>query len=245
MMIRARYIKKGDLAFLSHLDLVRFFERAFRRAKVPLAFTQGFNPHPIIAFAAPLSVGVNSEAEYVDVVLSEPIEPQTFTAAMNEVLPQNIQVLDAVLLNEKTSIALMQEAALMEYELTCTLENAMTLQAITELIHHFMDQPEVFVEKKGKAGDGRSNQRFGKKKKLNRVNIIPYLDAFTIQQFEGRTLKLRLTIKVQDQATIKPLLIFKRWVELYEVPTLEKSLQIERKEIYKLDENKGYVPMMG
>ena len=244
MMIRAKYTKKGDLVYLSHLDLVRLFERAFRRAEVPLAFTQGFNPHPMISFAAPLSVGVSSEAEYFDVVLSEPLAVERFLSTMNETLPQDIQILQAVQMDEKQVSALMQEAALMIYTLTFYLEQPVAMEKLAESIEGFKNQPEIIIQKKGKDGTGKSNKRFGKRKKMKQVDILPYIHTFTVEKQEGLLVEVLLKIKVFDQATIKPLLIFNKWLEMTGLPVEADRLFIERKEICKEDEEKHYISIL-
>jgi len=244
MMIRAKYTKKGDLVYLSHLDLVRLFERAFRRANIPLAFTQGFNPHPIINFAAPLSVGVSSEAEYFDVVLAEPITPEHFTITLNKTLPSDIQILQAIQLDEKPVNALMQEAALMVYSVSFSLEHPLKNEALTKAIDQLTNQNEVIIQKKGKDGSGKSNKRFGKRKKMKQVDILPYIHTFTLKKLEDNFVELLLEIKVFDQATIKPLHIFNKWIEMAELSVVPDSVFIERKEIFKIDEEQHYISIL-
>ena len=66
---RIRYSKTGILKFIGHLDMLRTFQRAFRRASVPLEYSKGFNPHPLVSFAYPLGLGMTSEDEYADITL--------------------------------------------------------------------------------------------------------------------------------------------------------------------------------
>ena len=80
------------MKFISHLDLMRLWQRAFIRAGVPLAYSEGFNPHPRISLAAPLALGITSEAELMDVVLSKWSSPHNFTAAVGRQLPPGIAI---------------------------------------------------------------------------------------------------------------------------------------------------------
>ena len=82
--------------FVSHLDMQRLFQRAFRRADLPLAYSNGFNPHPLLSFATALSVGYTSDCEYFDVMLSEYVSPAEFKRRVNAVLPQGVHIVDAV-----------------------------------------------------------------------------------------------------------------------------------------------------
>ncbi len=93
--LRIRFGRGTEVKFISHLDIMRFWERALRRAQVPLAYSEGFNPHPRISLAAPLPVGVTSEAELMDVVVSRWVSPQWFTDAVSQQLPSGFTILGA------------------------------------------------------------------------------------------------------------------------------------------------------
>ena len=91
--LRVRFGRGPEVKFISHLDIMRFWERVFRRAQIPLAYSEGFNPHPRISLAAPLPVGVTSEAELMDVMVSRPVSPQWFTGAVSQQLPPGFEIL--------------------------------------------------------------------------------------------------------------------------------------------------------
>ncbi len=96
MRVRLKYTKGLNCRFLSHLDLVRTFIRAFRRCGIPTAYTEGFNPQPRLSFAAPLSVGVISEGEHLDLTLAERLEVKELIPLLNKSLPEGIQILDGI-----------------------------------------------------------------------------------------------------------------------------------------------------
>ena len=77
---------------MSHLDFVRMFGRAIRRAKLPIAYSEGFNPHPLLTFALPLSVGYTSECEILELVLSEDVPSREVMERLNEVLPEGVKI---------------------------------------------------------------------------------------------------------------------------------------------------------
>jgi radical SAM-linked protein len=91
---RVRFAKEGRARFLGHLDLTRALLRALRRARVPLLYSQGFNPKPKVAFGPALSVGISSEGEYVDLEVQAPLERAGFLAAVGEALPSGLRLLD-------------------------------------------------------------------------------------------------------------------------------------------------------
>lgn len=93
--LRLRFGRGEEVKFISHLDVVRFWERAFRRAEVPLAYSQGFRPHPRIAVAAPLAVGVTSEAELMDIWLSQWMPPQSLIMKVKRQLSRGFDIFEA------------------------------------------------------------------------------------------------------------------------------------------------------
>ncbi|GAA2994869.1 TIGR03936 family radical SAM-associated protein [Actinokineospora diospyrosa] len=94
--IRLRYAKRGRLRFTSHRDVARAFERALRRAGVPMAYSQGFSPHPKISWIGAAPTGVASEAEYVEVQLVERVDPLRLAQVLDSALAPGLDVLEAV-----------------------------------------------------------------------------------------------------------------------------------------------------
>ena len=97
---RVRFEKTGMLKFIGHLDILRTFQRAFRRAEVPLQYSLGFNPHPLLSFANPLGLGMTSEDEYADITLDREMSNEEILTRMNEQLPAGLKVLEVVDLPE-------------------------------------------------------------------------------------------------------------------------------------------------
>jgi len=90
--LRVRFARGEEVKFISHLDLMRLWQRALRRADMPLAYSEGFNPHPRLSLAAPLPLGVTSEAELMDVQVHKWVSPHFFTSALSEQLPAGIEI---------------------------------------------------------------------------------------------------------------------------------------------------------
>ena len=91
--LRIRFCRGEEIKFISHLDIVRLWQRALHRAGMPLAYSQGFSPHPRISLAAPLPVGVTSQDELMDIVLTRWVSPHFFTKAVSQQLPLGIGIL--------------------------------------------------------------------------------------------------------------------------------------------------------
>nr|WP_206324579.1 MULTISPECIES: TIGR03936 family radical SAM-associated protein [unclassified Streptomyces] len=94
--IRLRYTKRGRLRFTSHRDFQRAFERALRRAEVPMAYSAGFTPHPKVSYANAAPTGTGSEAEFLEIALTERRDPETLRVLLDESLPAGLDITDAV-----------------------------------------------------------------------------------------------------------------------------------------------------
>jgi radical SAM-linked protein len=113
--IRIRFSRGEELKFISHLDIMRLWQRALHRAGIPLAYTEGFSPHPRISLAAPLAVGVTSEAELMDVFCAKWVSPHSFTTAVSQQLPPGIAI-SQVHMVAPTMPSLQSQVSYAEYE---------------------------------------------------------------------------------------------------------------------------------
>jgi len=91
--LRVRFRRGEEVKYISHLDITRLWQRAFHRAEVAMAYSEGFNPRPRISLAAPLPVGVTSEAELMDIYCTRQVSPHWFTGAVSQQLPPDIEIL--------------------------------------------------------------------------------------------------------------------------------------------------------
>ncbi len=141
MIIRFQYSKLGMMKYLGHLDLIRFFERAFRRLKLPLAFSQGFHPHPKMTFGGPLSVGVSSEYEIMEVELEKDIDVAAFISRFNDFAPRGLRLIDYKLVAKSTS--LMHAVSLIRYRVDMPCSNC-------DLVAAFQRAPSIILRRKNK-----------------------------------------------------------------------------------------------
>jgi radical SAM-linked protein len=93
--LRIRFSRGEELKFISHLDIIRLWIRALRRAQIPLEYTEGFSPHPRISLAVPLSVGVTAANELMDISITKVVSPHWFVDTVNRQLPEGLKVLEA------------------------------------------------------------------------------------------------------------------------------------------------------
>ena len=183
MKLRVRFSKQGLARFFSHLDLQRTLERILRRASLPIAYSQGFNPHPRISFASALATGTGSEGEFFDVELTEDVTPAAFLAQANLSCPAGLRMEEAHPAPEKgeSLMALVNAAA---YRLTVAGADE---GALREAVAELMAREEVVITKGGKKGP-------------RPVNIRPLLFGLEI---EGAN-TLRAVVQTNPQGNLKP-----------------------------------------
>ena len=156
--IRTKFRRSDEVKFISHLDLMKVFERAIRRARLPIAYSQGFNPHPGMVFGLPLSVGVTSDAEYGDFeVTDDELSINEFVQRLNAQLPQGLEILSAKARQSKLNI--MSIIAASEYVVVVGTKSDCIDKDIKSSIHRYLAQNEIIVEKKTKSGIKDTNIR--------------------------------------------------------------------------------------
>lgn len=143
---RINFSKTGRLKFIGHLDLLRTFQRAFRRAEVPLAYSQGFNPHPLLSFANPLALGMTSADEYADITLEQEMDNDEIVSRLNAVLPPGLALTRCVSLPEhyETAMALVTAST---YQITFpSREEVQWADAISA----YLGQEQIMIRRLGK-----------------------------------------------------------------------------------------------
>ncbi|WP_460652012.1 TIGR03936 family radical SAM-associated protein [Kribbella endophytica] len=144
--LRVRFAKRGRLRFTSHRDFQRAFERAVRRAELPVAFSHGFSPHPKISYAGAAPTGAASEAEYLEISLTHEREPDVVRAALDEALPTGLDVLDVV---TAAGGSLAEQLEASEWEIA--LPGVDPADA-TGAVEAFLAREEILVERMTKRG---------------------------------------------------------------------------------------------
>ena len=250
MKTRMRFTKTGSLKFIGHLDCMRFFQKAFRRAGLDVAYTGGFSPHQIMSFASPLSVGTTSDGEYLDVTFhSLPDVPEAeLLARTNAQMTEEIFVSEIHVLDEqdvaakKTSMALLHACDYM-----ITWKDGTTFGAnvspksqidLRETFRSFMAQESIPVKKKTK-------------RSVQEIDLKPFILGFACsgEEFEGVTGavlpelnneydsedELYLKLVSGSVANIKPELVLEAYAHYLNVEVEPFSYQVHRIQMYFMD----------
>ncbi len=150
MKLRIKYTKTGVLRFIGHLDVMRLFQKAIRRAKLEVSYSKGFSPHQIISFAAPMPLGMTSEGEYFDGEFDRITSTEDMMKRLNDTLPEGVSVIDIVILDEgaKPSMSIVSASDYYIYRNEeCESDNIAILQGTVE---KFMAQDAVVIMRKTK-----------------------------------------------------------------------------------------------
>ncbi len=145
--LRLRYTKRGRLRFTSHRDIARAFERALRRAQVPMAYSAGFSPHPKISWVGAAPTGVASEAEYVEISVAVRVEPDRLRAALDASLPDGIDVVEVVEAVPGSSLPDLVQGSQWQVRLP-----GVALADAQRAVEAFVAAPEVLVQRLVKDG---------------------------------------------------------------------------------------------
>lgn len=230
MKTRMRFVKCGSMKFIGHLDCMRFFQKAIRRAKLDVAYSKGYSPHQLMSFASPLGVGVTSDGEYIDVEfysLPDLSLPDLVTY-LNQFMTDEIFVTDIEIMPDgfKNSMSLLIAADYMVVE----KEAGVFPENWQEKWLSFMEQQEIVIEKKTK-------------KSVKEVDIKPHILAWDFSMdtfakkngenygtlhcdYEGNSLFMRLTSG--SETNIKPELVMQAFYAFCENESEPYSYQIHR-----------------
>ena len=152
MKVRIKFTKEGPMKFVGHLDTMRYFQKAVRRAELPIAFSGGYSPHMIMSFAAPLGVGVTSTGEYFDMELTETLPTDEICQRLDAQMVQGVKVLSARQVEDGKASKAMSLVAAADY-LVEFREGKAPEEGWQNKIEEFMKQPEILVTKETKKGE--------------------------------------------------------------------------------------------
>ncbi len=158
MKIRIKYSKNGAMRFVGHLDTLHYFQKAFRRTGLKTGFSKGFSPHMLLTFASPLSTGMTTEGDYLDIVIEEEMSPSEVLDRLSAQMSEGFTVTEAVRLREeaKTPMALLRAAS---YIITPALVPEDKARLIFSYADAFMEQESFTVVKKTKKGSREEDIR--------------------------------------------------------------------------------------
>lgn len=206
--VRLNFSKTGRAIYISHLDINRMMTRAVRRAKLPMWYTEGFNPHPYLTFALPLSLGQSSDCEYMDIRIEGDITDSEIMDRLNAALPEGIKILSVA---EPVHDAKEIEKALYFVKLVFTDSDA--AKDFAEKAKNLSEGEELIAEKRGKKGH---------RKVMKQINLIDYIYDMKISSADN-IVNIQCVLAAGSTNNLNPTLL---------VETLEKQIGSEHEMMY-------------
>ena len=213
MKIRIKFAKQGVMRFIGHLDIMRYFQKAMRRAHIDIAFTEGFSPHMIMSFAAPLGVGLTSNGEYMDIEIRTPISSEDAIRQLNEVMVEGMKVLSFRQIEEGKAGKAMSLVAAADYTVSFRpgYEPEGDWQSKLE---EFIQKDSILVLKKTKKSEVETD-------------IRPM-----IYQLSVKDDKVHMTLATGSAANLKPELVMSAFLKSEGLDLDPFALSVNRDEVY-------------
>lgn len=228
--VRVKFSKHGALKFIGHLDIMRYFQKAFRRSGIDIAYTGGFSPHPVMSFAAPLGVGLESDGEYLDVELNSPEDTEELKEKLNEQMAEGIEILSVVVLPEKSGSAMAAVAAAGYY--VAFRNEFIPPDGWQSAIEQFLSKDRIIVEKQTK-------------KSSMEIDLKPAIYDFRLSSYQEKDC-LYLMVNASSAGNIKPGMVIEALCNELELPFDPARLMITREDTYLnrgTEEKPEFVPM--
>lgn len=204
--VRLRFSKTGRLKYISHLDINRAMARALKRAEIPLWYTEGFNPHPYMSFSLPLSLGVESLCESVDLRIVGEITNKEIKDRLNKVLPEDLKIIDVYDdFRDNSEIAYSDYVYKFEFK-----DNDLALEKIKKVL----SSDEILALKKGKKG---------RKRIMKETNIKSFIDKYSIS-VRGDVIVLNIRLLAGVEKNLNPSLLFDTIIRLIDMDFEWKSI---------------------
>ncbi len=218
MKARIKFRKYGAMKFIGHLDIMRFFQKAMRRADIPIAFSGGYSPHMIMSFANPLGVGVTSDGEYFDIELTKEIDMQEAVVRMNAVMVEGIEVVNMVQISDEKKRTGMSIVAAADY--LSSLRHGEFPEGWQEKAAGFMAQSEISIVKKTKKSE-------------KETDIKPMIYKFGIQEDS-----VFMQVATGSVENLKPEVVMQAFCQYLGMEMEGVAFAHHRLDVYAMDEEK-------
>lgn len=212
MKARIKFRKNGVMKFIGHLDIMRYFQKAIRRAEIPIAFTSGYSPHMIMSFANPLGVGLTSDGEYFDIELTESIASKEAVRRLNEQMVDGMEIVSFVQIPDDKKSKGMSIVAGADY--LSSVKNGSLPEDLAEKLEAFYAQNEICVVKKTKKSE-------------KEVDIRPM-----IYKLECRDGKIYMRVVAGSVQNLKPELVTEAFVRYLGMDAEEVTFTHHRLETF-------------
>lgn len=223
MRLFIEYTREDRVRYISHLDLMKSMQRTIRRARIPVAYSKGFNPQSRISFALPLSVGVTSSAEYMEIYLEKPVDIGGLLKDFSSQLPRGIRVLAACEV-DRSIPSLMSLVERADYRVRMSID----IPDLEKSIKEFMKQEKILYDKTSKKGIRQVDLKKG---------------IFDIGLDDSLNRDIILSLKAGSSGNVKPEAVLDKLLHFIGKDQEDIRLDIHRTGIYLMHEGKWQSPL--
>ena len=217
MKLRIKFAKSGAMRFVGHLDVMRYFQKAIRRAEIDIAYSEGFSPHQIMSFAAPLGVGLASNGEYFDIEVHSCTTAEDIKERLNEVMVPGMEILNVTMLGEHAKNAMASVAAA-AYSIRFREGYEPEFDWVGRSIL-FYEKPTIIVTKKTKKSELQ-------------LDLKPAIYSMSVKEGENGVPTLHLLVDASSSGNIKPSLVMEAFFRENGEELQEFALLVTREETY-------------
>ena len=214
-----KWTKEGDMRYISHLDIMRLFQRAIKRKGIRLKYSEGYSPHPKMSIAQPLSLGYTSRGEYFEFETLEDMDPEEVRQRLDSAMPEGIRMISCCVLKEtrKAAGALITGG---DYHVGVRMKDPADYQKLEEAAEWFLSQPSVVIQKEQK-----------KSGKIREIDIREKVRKLEILSREDYML-LDLKVDTGSRSNLNPEVLLQKLRERMGISGDEMETLIERVEMY-------------
>lgn len=226
-----KFSKENNIKYISHLDLLRVFQRAFKRARIRLRYSQGYNPHAKIGFGQPLSLGTESTAEYMEFETVESRKGGEFLEMLAGCMPEGIRLFSCTELKEEGKTSL---ASIVEYGSYVVRFQGETAEAehLSSCLRDYIRQESILC------------QKMNKKKKIVETDIRPLILSFSEAKCSDGEIVFSMTLRTGSNGNLNPEVLVKSFCEFCEMEYLRHQWSYKRTEMYFTpDSRRGMQPL--
>jgi len=229
-LIRVKYKKEDEMIFISHLDLQRLLQRAFRRAKINLSYSEGFNPHPKMSYGNALALGVESQGEYVDIEIEDDIEVDEFLERINNQLPEGIKFIKGQEIDPKTP-SLSSVIVYGEYIFNIDLDTPLSKEFVKSRVLNFVKSEEIIVAKTNKKG-----------RKVE-VDIRPLIKNFDLVSLDDKKVTFESTIATGSKANLNINILIPQILNMLDLEIDPREVSVLRRDLYAMEDGQLVTPL--
>lgn len=245
MKIRIKFAKYGPMKFIGHLDMMRFFQKAIRRAGIDIRYSEGFSPHQIMSFAAPLGVGIESLGEYLDIEVNSMTSTDEMVSALNRTMVEGVAVLAVRVLPDTVRNAMASVAAA-SYQIHIK-EGSFAIPNLAESVDAFYAQDKIPYTRETKKSvvemdlkQGIYSMRVGETQVITDIMSAAAAELYTDTDDKRMTIPcIHMTVDASSSGNIKPAMVLDRFCDFADCKIPPSAIQVTRLETYTNSAKEG------